>query len=489
VIYTTKDVATEAKAKAAEPALPGDAASGEVVKPESVDNPDVPKIQVKKEKQKMSENTTPDPVAIERQRVKEIVALGERFGCMTEAQKAVGDGMPLQDFQNLVLTKINAIPAPADTRIGMTPKEARKWSLLSGVRRLAEGKRPDGIEREASDAMAKILGRDSRGFFIPSDILYGDNSGSDVHKRDVTTSSAVGGYTIQTTVVPPMINALVNAMVLVKAGCLVLRDLPGPITVPRLSTPNSAYWVAEGSAPTESTWTLGQLSLSPKTCGAWTELTRQVLVQSSFALEQMVRDDLMGAVARKIDLAGLYGRASTSLTEEPLGILNNTTVTKTAFGTTAVGDVANYSDIIGLQTTVHTANGFGQRPCYITNSTIRGALKVTPSSTAIAGLGFIAQTIDGQDYVDGLPLYVTNAIPNNIALPSTTLGAVASGLIFAGAMESAVLALFSGMDVMTDPYSQSSTGKVRVLVFQDVDFGLRQSGNFVRCKDVIAAAT
>jgi HK97 family phage major capsid protein len=435
-------------------------------------------IQVKETK--MPENAI-DLVAAERARVQEILAVGEKCGCLDEARIAVRDGKSEHEFKDWVLKeKFKAVPAPSP-EIGMSEKEIGQWSLLDGVRQLADRKQVSGIIKEASDAAAKVYGKPARGFYIPYD----------VQKRDATIgTTTTGGYT-GTSKLGSFVDALDNAMVVVKAGATVLRGLSGntALYLPRATAHATSYYVSEAGGLTEGQWTLAQVALTPKIVGAYTEITRQLLLQSSFDAENLVRNDLMKSTALAIDLAALYGNPSgtTTLATQPIGILNNTTITRTSLGTTCLGDIPTYSDMIGMQTTVGTANGFGEKMCYITNHTIRGKLKTTASSTAIAGLGFVCQRVDGEDQIDGFPLYVTNQIPTTIPLPSTTLGATGSGIVF-GDM-SQLLIGFWGQDVLVDPYTVATSGLTRVIVFTDFDVAPRQPGAFVRVTDALASTT
>ena len=68
----------------------------------------------------------------------------------------------------------------------------------------------------------------------------------------------------------------------------------------------TAYWVAESGSPTESS-TIDQVSLTPKTCGAFTDFSRRLTIQSSIGVENMVRTDLARVLALEIDRVGLYG--------------------------------------------------------------------------------------------------------------------------------------------------------------------------------------
>ena len=63
------------------------------------------------------------------------------------------------------------------------------------------------------------------------------------------------------------VDVLRNRSVVRDAGATLLDGLVGNVAVPKKTGGASVYWVAEGSAPTESEATFGQVALSPKTCG------------------------------------------------------------------------------------------------------------------------------------------------------------------------------------------------------------------------------
>jgi HK97 family phage major capsid protein/HK97 family phage prohead protease len=470
-------------AQVAEAASPVEAAKETAVEPEAKSNTEThPQVTVKEHKT-MPENT--DPVVAERARVAELLAIGEQISWQAEARKAIAEGTSVADFQRHAFQhKFKATPAPS-MEIGMSNREVEQWTLLGGIKQLAEKGHVSGLHKEASDAVAKKTGKDSRGFFIPEDVM----------KRDVVQgTTTLGGFAINNEMRGPMIEALVNAMIVKQCGATILTGLPPchQLLIPRLASLQQSYWVNESGAVTEGNWTLAQVALQPKTVGAWQDISRQAIIQSMFPLEGLVRDSLMESVAGAIDLAAFYGNAlgTTTLASEPIGLLNNTTITRRALGTTDLGDVPTYADMIGMQTTVGSANGrrVNGKMAYVTNDSIRGLLKTTPSSTAIAGLGFIAQTIDGKDYIDGLPLHVTNAVPSNIALPSTTLGAVGAGILF-GDFTQLLVAFFSGMDIRLDACTGSASDTLRILAFQDVDVAPRQPASFVRVTDAKAATT
>ncbi|MEG7660796.1 phage major capsid protein, partial [Listeria monocytogenes] len=76
-------------------------------------------------------------------------------------------------------------------------------------------------------------------------------------------------------------------------GARRLTGLQGNLTIPRQSGAATAYWLStESTAITESQQTLGQLAFSPKTAGAYTEISRLLALQSSPDAESMVMADL-----------------------------------------------------------------------------------------------------------------------------------------------------------------------------------------------------
>ncbi len=92
-----------------------------------------------------------------------------------------------------------------------------------------------------------------------------------------------------------------------KMGARMLDGLVGNIAIPKLSAGATAYWVDPDSTtgPTESKQTFGQVALSPKTVGGMTDISRQLLQQSSPSVDMLIEDDLQKILAIAIDAAAL----------------------------------------------------------------------------------------------------------------------------------------------------------------------------------------
>src|SRR5690606_6111267 len=90
-------------------------------------------------------------------------------------------------------------------------------------------------------------------------------------------------------------------------------------SIPKFGSGLETGWVAEGGAVPEEEMTFGDVSLTPKHVGGKTEMSRQLLQQSSPDIERLVREDLAFLIAKQIDHAIIAG---TGTNNEPTGIIN-----------------------------------------------------------------------------------------------------------------------------------------------------------------------
>jgi len=62
---------------------------------------------------------------------------------------------------------------------------------------------------------------------------------------------------------------------------------------------------------------------------------------------------------------------------------------------------------------------------------------------------------------------------------------VAAGDLWFGNFADLIIGYFSGLDIMVDPYSNSTSGTVRVVAMQDVDIAVRHAESFSRGADTL----
>lgn len=446
------DPITEAEAEQAEAAA------------ESVTEPEIKSIPSK-------ENTMSDiQVAEQRNHAAEITKIAASIpGGAELAMKSIQAGQTVEQFQAEAIRAMSSKPVPT-ADIGLDQREVQSFSMMRVLNALANpsdagAQRAAAFERECSEAVAVKMGKTARGFFIPSE----------VQKRDLTAGSATaGGNTVATNLLSgSFIDALRNAMVIDRMGARMLTGLVGNIAIPKQTGAATAYWIAENGAPTESQMTIGQVTMSPKTVGAYTDISRRLLLQSSMDVEGMVQTDLATVLGLAIQAAAINGSGTSN---QPSGILAQ--VTASVIGGTN-GAAPSWANIIGLETDVSVANADIGTLGYLTNAKVRGKLKGT--SKVSGQNGFIYE--GGDTPLNGYQAGITNSVPSNLTKGT---GTNLSPIIF-GNFADLVIGMWGSLDLMVDPYTNSTSGTVRVVALQDVDIALRNVESFATMIDAITA--
>ena len=433
-----------------------------------------PKIIVK-ETPKMSDDVS---VKAERERVSAILELASRHNQREFGESAIRDGASIEQFRGALLDKVSSKPLNVDHEIGLTEKEIRSFSFVKAMRALAnpQDRRAQdeaAFEFAASEAAAKKEGRTSRGLMVPVDVLY---------KRDITTSTASGtakgGNLVATDLLAAsFIDVLRNKMVLNTLGAQFLTGLQGNVAIPRKTAASSAYWVAENVAPTESTNApaFDQVTMTPKTLGAYVDISRRLMLQSSLDIENLVRNDLAASIAVAMDGAAIAGSGS----NKPTGVLNTSGIGSVTLGTN--GAAPTWAMVTSLVREVDIDNALNGSAAFLTNGQVKAKLASTSKQTSGVEGNFILGPDVNMLY--GYPLVVSQQVPANLSKGS---GSNLSAMIF-GVWSELLIGQWSGIDLMADPYTGSNAGTVRIVAFHDCDFAVRHPESFAECNEIVTA--
>ena len=391
----------------------------------------------------------------EKDRVAAINALGAQHRMADLAQELVDGDSSIDEARAAFLEKLGTRQVEQPIRsadvtsndVGLSQKEVKRFSFVRALNYLANpgdqsARREAEFEIEVGQAASKQYERSSNGIVVPNEVLRRD--------LNVGTATAGGNLVDDVLLSGSFIDLLRNRLALADAGMTTLTGINGNISIPKQGSSATAYWVGEGSSPTESQQTIEQVNLSPKTCGAFVDYSRKLLLQSSIDVEQMVRDDLARVLALELDRVGLNGSGSSN---QPLGLINTTGI-----GTQTITTFGTFAEYIGMETDVAVANADAGSLRYIINASARGALKSTEKATN-TGM-FVYEN----DEINGYPVTVTNQLANNDAL--------------FGDFSQLIMAMWSGLDLTVDPYAGATAGTVRIIALQDVDFAVKQPGAF-----------
>jgi HK97 family phage major capsid protein/HK97 family phage prohead protease len=386
----------------------------------------------------------------------EIYRLAAKHNKREMADEAVKNGTSLAEFRGQLLDVIGSKPLD-DSAIGLSKKEVRNFSLMRAIRAMANpsdrGARAAAeFEFEAAAEAAKRDGIDPQGLYIPADVRRSWS------KRDLNTSddSAMvaedyrGG---------DFIDVLRNASSVMQAGATMLTGLVGDVKIPKKTAASTAGWIStEGGASSESEPTFGQVTMSPKTLGAFTDITRLMMMQSSLDIEALVRNDLSTGLALAIDNGALQGSGSSG---QPTGVKNTSGInTPTAFA------AANptFAEVVAMETAVAEDNALMGNLAYILPASMYGALKTTVKDS---GSGQFV--IEPGGTMNGYRAIVSNQ--------------VTAGDLYFGNFSDLLIGMYGGLDITVDPYTASTSGTVRIVALQTVDVAVRHAVSFAYNND------
>jgi HK97 family phage major capsid protein len=419
-----------------------------------------------------TENKTPEvnPNEIREQLAKDnaaILDLAAKHNKRDLGHEAVSAGISLEQFRGQLLETLANKPLDLPSNVEMNETEQRDYSLLKAVREAASGTL-SGLEKEVSDEIASRTGKSARGFYMPTNINFG--------KRDQTVgTNSQGGFLKPTDhLADQFIEALYARLRIGEAGAQVLNGLVGDVAIPKLATAtsNSAF-VAEGSAPSEGAAVFSQVTMSPKTLAAYVDVSRKLMMQSDPSVEAVLRNDIINTFARKIDEVAIEGGGS----NEPSGIIASSTGNVVAIGTN--GGAISYSKVVDMVEAVEVDNAIinDESTCFLGNPKVTANLRtIGKQASGVEGNFILGEDnkILGYDYKS------STLVPSDL---SKGTGSNLSALIF-GDFSQLLLGFYSGVDVVVDQSSLSTSGGTRLAFFQDLDVALRHDDAFSVCKDI-----
>ncbi len=449
---------------------------------------------------------TSDAIKAERERMLAIRAMGQAHSMVDLADKAVNDGTTVDAFRTAVLDKLveagKLKPAPTSADIGLSDKEKRSYSVVRLMHALLEPNDKEAQARAAFEIEASVAARKLRpvddmggahaahrsvGFTVPTDVLGGPvgferSAAADaaallrraMAQRDLVVGTPTAGGNLVATdlLVSSFIDLLRNRMVMGTLGATVLDGLVGNVAIPSQTLGATTYWVTEGNAPTESQQAFGQVTLTPKTVGMWTDFSRKTLLQATPAIEMLVRADLAAGIATEIDRVGVAGSGTGA---EPRGVLNTAGIGAVVGG--ANGLAPTYDHAVQLEEQVAIANADVGRLAYLTNAKMRAKLKLTQVFSGTNG-----HPVWQGNEVNGYTAVASNQVPSNLTKGSSA--GVCSAIVF-GNWADVLIGMWGGLDLILDPYALATSGGRRIVALQDVDVAVRRAASFAAMLDAL----
>ncbi len=426
--------------------------------------------------------------AAERARIQEIETMCRQFNIDDNRRNdLINRGASVDEARAAIMDTLSAQrQAPAadskrDFDIGMSEAERRRYSLVRALNAHMTGNwREAGLEREVSVELARRMGRDSNGFFMPTDLPMMREAGYYVG------TPTQGGNLVKTDLLMgSFIDILRNKAAVMQLGATFLPGLVGKVEIPRQSGVSATQWIQETGTVTGSNATFDKVALDMKTIAAKSFVSRNMLRQVTMSVENFVRNELATSIALAIDLAALSGSGSGS---EPKGLASQTGILTVEGGTN--GAAITFDHLIDMETKVADANADGTSMAYLANAVTIGALKKIKD----ANNNYIWKPIVGASRnaipgeVNGYPVARSNQARKN--LTKGTSSGVCSEIFF-GNWADLLIGEWGVLEILPNPYSAAAydNGGLEIRALQSVDIAVRHPESFCRMADVLVNGT
>lgn len=293
--------------------------------------------------------------------------------------------------------------------------------LLNHMHRAAKGQptQIDGAEAELlqeGEREARAAGIPTGGLILPRILL---RRAPAVERRDMTTTPGEGGHTIATAKAG-LLDDFFNASVMRQAGATVLEGLVGNLDIPRLLAGTAPSGKAENAAADEVSPTTAMLSLTPNRLPAYIDISDKLLLQSSSAIEAILRTHLTNQMLAVQEAAFFHG----SGTNEAEGIAATSGIGSVAGGTN--GAAPTLTHLVQLEEKVDAQNALLGRLHYVTNGQIRKKLKETPKVASTDS--FMLLDDRAGSLLNGYQPFFTNAVSRTLTKGSSS--GVCSAIFF-----------------------------------------------------------
>jgi HK97 family phage major capsid protein len=333
----------------------------------------------------------------------------------------------------------------------LTAKECRDYpgELFQSILNVASGKQATGLV----DTVSRSLESFNRDMFSRTDTIKVPLVAL-AHQRGLSAGvQNQGGYLIGTDL--QSLEYLLRAQSVLPALGVRTLQVSGNVSWPRELGEVTFSWLKEGDPVSNTTGSLGAMTLQPHRLSGVTVVTRQLNVQAPSLVDDITtaisRGVMVGFEKAAINGSGIFG--------EPKGVIGSTGVgSVTLSSATTLANLADFE--FQVSNANATPNGWVADPA--TRKKWRTVVRSTTASR------YLWDDSNGlRDNVLGYPAYASNVCPANTAI--------------LGDWTRMVWCFFgtgAPVELLIDPYSQKKAEGIEVLCTVYGDIGLLQPAAF-----------
>lgn len=322
-----------------------------------------------------------------------------------------------------------------DNRNSININMNKEFKLIRAINQMASGQAVDDVTAAVCDAgrnEMRSAGLTAEGaLVIPSET------------RSISVTDSVGatvGVDVADILAP-----LRDNLVLAKAGAKFMTGLKNDLKLPSLIG-SEAKWASEvGNVANDATAALNGVTLKPKRISVILPVSKQFLIQSSDSAEAILKENIMSAVAEKLQKTILSN------------VVNDATAPKGIYAATPVS-AKTYKALCDMEAEADKKN-LGQNRTYIVGNKAKAALRQLQKGTNNT------QMVYDKGEVDGTPCLSTSSAPENAVLY--------------GDFSNLYIGQFGGTEIVVDNYTRAAYGEVLLTVNAYFDAALAREGAIV----------
>jgi len=359
--------------------------------------------------------------------------------------------------------------------------EMKEYSIIRAINSFVTKGKLEGFElemdQEARNEASKIGLVVKGNIALPSKLVADQRRMRILRERragdlGVGSYDGTGGGAFVKTEISDFISALYAKNVLVNLGARLITGLVGNVSIPK-SAGASTAWEGETDENADGTPTITSVTAQPHRLGAYSPISKTAIMQQgNYDIEALVRDDILNAINKAVQDAGIEGGG----TGEPTGIL----------GTSGIGSVAiadnggepTSTHVISLENEVAVDDADVGPLAYLTNPKVRAKLKNTPLD---AGSGRFVWTLEEANALMGYKAGVTTSVPSDL---TKAAGSSLSALIF-GNFSDLLILQWGGFDIIVDPYTKAKNNQIELVINSFWDIIVRRAVSFAAIKDAV----
>ena len=360
-------------------------------------------------------------------------------GMMTDIDKMAKD-VKVIERQEKLNAEIVSKPVSLETQDITDSKEIRNYSFIDAAKAATSG-RVEGLIREMDqEARSENRNQEFKGVAIPYSVLES--------RAAVNTALTAGS---NPTNVLSFVEQLSNSSILIEAGANFYSGVSADQKIPVIAGVTTGFYTEAGASDGAATLggTVTGSTLTPNVASSGVEVSAASMVQNS-SVEAAFRNSIAKSIMSKLENVLL---SAADIAGGPASFFADATVG----GTTS--DASALTDLAAAQAALFGAG-------VEMNSNI--AVLMNPNAYAdlmgVAGADFTPGYLNMVDRrVATMPYYVSSNVGNNAG----ALQALARVLVLD--MDSIHMALFGGLDMLVDPYTNAGFGGTRLITTALVD--------------------